>query len=179
MTSQSGIPDIAAAAREDPAAFGIIYRRYIERVYRYVYHQVYNAEDAEDLTAQVFMSAWESLPRYEERGLFTAWIFGIARNKVRAFRRNQRVDLPLEKINDQSTYKPDPFTQIEADESLTSLREIIAGLPGEQQELLSLRFGGGLTYRQIGAVVGKSEAAVKMQMSRLLDRMRAEWEDKA
>jgi hypothetical protein len=47
MTSQSGIPEIAAAARDDPAAFGIIYRRYVERVYRYVYHQVNNRDDAE------------------------------------------------------------------------------------------------------------------------------------
>jgi RNA polymerase sigma-70 factor (ECF subfamily) len=179
MTSQSGIPEIAAAARDDPAAFGIIYRRYVERVYRYVYHQVNNRDDAEDLTALVFVSAWESLPVYEERGFFTAWIFGIARNKVRAFYRKQRVDLPLDKINEPTTNKNDPFTQIETDETLKSLKEIIASLPGEEQELLSLRFGGRLTYRQIGAVSGKSESAVKMQMSRLLDRMRAEWEDKA
>jgi RNA polymerase sigma-70 factor (ECF subfamily) len=178
MTSQSSISEIAAAAQGDPAAFGIIYHRYIERIYRYVFHQVNNIEDAEDLSSQVFVSAWESLPKYEERGLFTAWIFGIARNKVRAFHRKQRVDLPLDQTHTQSADNPDPFTLIETDEALIALKEIITGLHPEQQELLSLRFGGGMTYRQIGAVLGKSESAVKMQMNRLLDRLQAEWEDR-
>jgi RNA polymerase sigma-70 factor (ECF subfamily) len=178
MPFQSSISEIAECARVDPAAFGIIYNRYIDRIYRYICTQVHNIHDAEDLTAQVFMSAWEALPNYEERGLFSAWIFGIARNKVRAFHRKQRGNLPLDQIHEQPTNNPDPFARIETNESLTDLMEIIANLTNEQQELLSLRFGGGLNYRQIGAVVGKSEAAIKMQLSRLLNRLRAEWEDR-
>lgn len=177
MTLQSCTPDLVAAAREDPAAFAMIYRCYVKGIYRYIFHRVNNAHDAEDLTAQVFVAAWESLPNYQERGFFTAWLFSIARHKVRDFQRKHKIDLPLESPQEKTTNNPDPLLQIEIEETLSHLKGMIAGLPSEQQELLRLRFAGGLTYRQIGALTGKSEAAIKMSISRLLDQLRAEWKE--
>jgi RNA polymerase sigma-70 factor (ECF subfamily) len=63
---------IVRAARSDPAAFAPLYRRYVTRVYRYIYSRVGNNADAEDLTAQVFLAALEGLQRYHEQGNFAA-----------------------------------------------------------------------------------------------------------
>ena len=177
MTLQSCTPELVAAARDDPAAFAAVYRCYVTRVYRFIFHQVNNTQDAEDLTAQVFISAWEALPNYKEKGFFTAWIFGIARNKVRNFHRNQHNALSLDQKPAGSEIRTDPDKYLESEETRKHLKHLIAGLPQEKQEILSLRFAGELTYRQIGAVVGKSEGAIKMEMGRLLDRLRDEWKD--
>ncbi len=74
--------DLLRGARQDPARFGEIYELYVKRVYRYLYSRAGNAQEAEDLTAQTFLAALESLDRFKEDGCFAAWLFGIARNKV-------------------------------------------------------------------------------------------------
>ena len=74
----------------DPAAFAELYRRYVRRVYRYLYSHVGEEAEAEDLTAQVFTAAWESRRRYQEQGAFAAWLFRIARNKIADYFRRER-----------------------------------------------------------------------------------------
>ena len=66
-------------ARRDPAAFGVLYERYVDRIYAYIYHRVGNMQEAEDLTARTFYRALDNLESYEDRGApFAAWLFRIA-----------------------------------------------------------------------------------------------------
>jgi hypothetical protein len=76
------IPRLVEAAKEDPVAFGRLYNLYVQPIYRYLYSQVGTVHDAEDLTSQTFMTAYESLTRYRERGFFSAWLFRIARSRL-------------------------------------------------------------------------------------------------
>ena len=78
------IPALVQAAREDPVAFGRLYRHFVQPIYRYLYSQVGTVHDAEDLTSQTFITAYESLPRYRERGYFSAWLFRIEDGMRRA-----------------------------------------------------------------------------------------------
>ncbi len=80
---------LAKAARTDRDAFDVLYRRYVDRVYRYCYVHAGNRPDAEDLAAQTFVAVLESLPRYGGRGPFAAWLFGIARRKCADYHRRQ------------------------------------------------------------------------------------------
>src|SRR5512141_1339148 len=75
-------PIIERALQGDQSALAQIYDAYAGRIYRYHYSRAGNAPDAEDLTAQTFLAVIESLPRYQDRGNFAAWIFQIARNKA-------------------------------------------------------------------------------------------------
>ncbi len=93
--------DLVLRARTDPEAFGLLYERYVDRIYAYVYHRVGNGQDAEDLTARTFHRALDNLHRYEDRGLpFAAWLFRIAHNLVANWHRDRsrRRFLSLDRI---------------------------------------------------------------------------------
>ena len=169
---------LVQASRRDPAAFAALYRRYVTPIYRYLYSRVGQAAVAEDLTAQVFVAALEGLAGYRERGHFAAWLFTIARRKAADHFRRQRPHLPLDEALDSPAKAESPLAGLVRQEALQRLATLVADLDEDQQELLRLRFAGGLSYGQIGAVVGRSEAAVKMAVHRLLRRLEAGWEER-
>ena len=73
---------IIKAARQDPKAFGELYRLYVEQVFRYLFSKIGNLHEAEDVTAQTFLAAFESFDKFRQDGHFASWLFGIARNKA-------------------------------------------------------------------------------------------------
>lgn len=162
---------LLAACRSNPAAFARVYRRYLNRVYRYLYWRVGEKETAEDLTSQVFLAALESLPRYRHQGNFAAWLFAIARRKAADHFRFQRGQASLEALQDTLPGEGDPLPRIIADEELERLGQAIASLGAAEQELLRLRFAAELSFDQIAALLKRRPAAVKMQLYRLLNRL--------
>src|SRR5216684_6449544 len=74
---------VSRATRRDSAAFGVLYESHLDRVYRYIYYRVGSTAEAEDLSEQVFLKAWEAIERYEPRGVpFIAWLYRLAHNLV-------------------------------------------------------------------------------------------------
>lgn len=168
---------LVRAARRDLAAFGTLYRRHVAPIYRYLYSRAGNAADAQDLTAQVFVEALQGLDRYRERGSFRAWLFTIAYYKAADHHRRQRPELPLDEARDTAAGGEGALARLVREEALQRLAGLVEKLDDDKQEMLRLRFAGGLTYREIGRVVGRSEAAVKMAVHRLLRHLEAEWEE--
>lgn len=177
--SQDEDPDasLVRAAQRDPRAFAALYRRYVTPIYRYVYNRVGDTASAEDVTAQVFADALEALPRYRERGRFAAWLFTIARRRCADHHRSAEAALALDEAMDSPTGDTGPLAEVIQAESLRHLNALLTRLSEEQREMLRLRYAVGLTYREIGTIVGRSEAAVKMAMHRLLRRLGAAWEE--
>lgn len=161
-------------ARQNPDAFGELYRRYLDPVYRYTYHRLGNAHDSEDLTSQVFMEVLEGLMnlRFRKGGCFLAWLFTIARRRTVDFYRQHSVD-PL---YDLPSSEPGLMAVIEKGEDVRRLGHLLRQLGEEQQELLRLRFTVGLSFADIAQVEGRSEAAVKMAIYRTLEHLRKQWE---
>ena len=168
---------LVRAARRDAAAFGTLYRRHVTPIYRYVYSRVGNAADAQDLTAQVFLEALQGLDRYHERGSFRAWLFTIAHHKAADHHRRKRPDVPLDEARDATEGVEGPLARLVREEALERLVDLVGRLDDDKQEMLMLRFAGGLPYREIGRVVGRREGAVKMAVHRLLRQLEAEWEE--
>lgn len=160
-------------AQRDPAAFAALYRRYVAPIYRYVYSRLGNRNDAEDLTSQVFTEALASLAHYREQGTFAAWLFTIAARRIVDHYRQTRPHLPLDAALDRPADGHSPLGQVIHNEKLAQLAGQISRLNEDKQELLRLRFAGGLTYGAIGHITGRSEAAVKMAMNRLLRQLQA------
>ena len=163
---------LARQARADPEAFAELYHRHLKSVYRYHLAHTGNVKDAEDLTSQTFMAALEGIHSYRGTGPYIAWLMGIAsRKRLRLFRRS-RPELPL----DAALQIPTPslptdtqaFRRLQVDQILNALRTISP----DRAEAMILCFFCELNFMEAGLVLGKSEAAVKMLISRGLQDLR-------
>jgi RNA polymerase sigma-70 factor (ECF subfamily) len=169
------IPRLVEAAMEDPAAFGRLYNHYVQPVYRYLYSRVGTVHDAEDLTSQTFMTAYESLPRYRERGYFSAWLFRIARSRLIDHLRSSRREVGLLAAEKEVAIQ-DALGQVIQDEELGRLHSLICELNEEEQDLIRLRYVADLSFAEMAGVFGKREDAVKKSVYRLLARLKSQLE---
>jgi RNA polymerase sigma-70 factor, ECF subfamily len=163
---------LARQARADAEAFAELYRRHVMRVYRYHMAHTGNVKDAEDLTSQTFMAALEGIRSFRGSGSFAAWIMGIASRKRALFFRGSRPEVPL----DAALHIPTPG--LPTDKAATQrlqmghVRHALRQLSPDRAEALILCYFGGLRATDAGRVLGKSEAAVKMLLSRGLRDLR-------
>ncbi len=158
-------------AGHEPDAFREIYGEYFPRLYTYFSYQTERAEDAEDLTSETFLQAVKSLPRFQYRGegSFGAWLFGIARNRLhRFYRRNGHSPAasPLEDLGDLEVGDPSPEAALLQKESAALIRRLIQRLPARRQEIVLLRFFGGLRNNEIAALLGLDEHTIAAHLYR-------------
>ena len=153
-------------------SFTVLFERYHAQIFRYFRAHQIGEEDAADLTQQVFAQSWAHQAGYQpERGTPAAWIFGIARNLSADFFRRSRPLVSWETLPVQFSAEATPEEIVLYRESLAFARSLIAALPTDEQELLTLRFAGQLTHAEIATLLGKSEAATKKRFARLLQRL--------
>jgi RNA polymerase sigma-70 factor (ECF subfamily) len=168
------------AAQQDVLAFERLYLRYQDRVFAYVRARTASAEDAADLTQQVFMQAFVALPRFRSRGApFAAWLFKIARNTANKYYRGRRDAVTWDLL--PVALHPFAAEGVEAaflqKETALWLKEVLETCSTGTREMLVLHFGSGLTISETAAVVGKSEAAVKKQIFRTVRALRETYDD--
>lgn len=175
--SQESIAELIKQTREDPAMFQHIYLQWVTPVYQYIFARTGNQQDAEDITSQVFMRAFQAFPRYEHRGLFSAWLFTIVRNQVNGVLRKKKViEVPLTAAR-HANAATDMLISVSQTDEINRLKKLIAELSDEDQELIRLRYIAELKFAEIGAVLGRSEAAVKKALYRLQERLKSLLED--
>jgi RNA polymerase sigma-70 factor (ECF subfamily) len=167
------------ASQGDLEAFGVLYGKYVERIFNYVYYRTGNVHDAEDLTARVFFRALHHIHTYTDRGVpFSAWLYRIAHNLVANWHRDRsrHQEIPL---SDAPTlhYKGEPpETALMQNQERESLLRLIRHLPPERQHLLILKFVEHMSNSEIGETMGRSEGAVKSLYHRTLLSLRDELE---
>jgi RNA polymerase sigma-70 factor, ECF subfamily len=164
------------AAKADPQGFARLYDRYAPNVYRYLLSRLGSVAEAQDVTSQTFLKAFEMFPRYRHANYFSAWLFAIARNQYVSHLRRSRhrsEDLP-ESLHDP---QEDLLQRVVRTERGEALRKLIRGLPEEEQETLRLRFVAELSFAEIAAILKRREDAVKKTVYRLLARLKSQMED--
>ena len=169
------IPSLIAAAVKDPAAFGKLYDHYVRPIYRYAYSRMGSAHEAEDITSQTFMAAYESLPRYRERGHFSSWLFRIARSKMMDHFRRSRREVGLQAA-ERLAAGEDTLGSFIREEELGRLHALIRESSEEEQDLIRLRYVADLSFAEIAELLGKREDAVKKSLYRLLARLKSQME---
>lgn len=171
--------ELALAARTDPEAFGLLYRRHRLSVYRYLRSRTPSDDDAIELTAITFERALVAMPRYRPRGGgVVAWLLRIARNAaIDAGRRTSVIPLDTDVVDRRTGASPEAL--VVANEERRALAEALATLPEPQREAVILRYAAGLRARQIGEVLGKSDAATQKLLSRALASIREHYRDHA
>jgi RNA polymerase sigma-70 factor (ECF subfamily) len=170
---------ISGAAGGDRESFGLLYDRYVERIYNYIFYRTGNHHDAEDLTARVFARAMKHITNYQDRGVpFSAWLYRIAHNLVANWHRDnsRRQELPLEDGFGLSGETEMPEARLMRTEEQRAVLQVIRRLPEDRQQLLILKFVEHLSNAEIGKIMGRTEGAVKSLYHRTLLSLRDEVE---
>lgn len=174
MTEDDATPPeealVRRAASGDAEAFGDLYARHLDDIYRYVFYKVGDEKRAEDLTEQVFLSAWEAIADYEHRGYpFSAWLYRIAHNAVVDHYRTTKDERPLDTVAfalaDESLGPEDVLVK---KGEVARLLKALAELSDEKQHLIILRFVEGLSHGEVARILDKSEVACRVMQHRAL-----------
>jgi RNA polymerase sigma-70 factor (ECF subfamily) len=168
---------VAYASQGDNEAFGMLYERYVGRIYSYIYYRTGNQFDAEDITSRVFYRAMRHIVNYQDRGLpFSAWLYRIAHNLVANWHRDnsRKKEIPLDDSFNVKYIGDHPETALLKNEEQENLLQLIRRLPPERQQLIILKFVEHLPNAEIGNIMGRTEGAIKSLYHRTLLALRHE-----
>ena len=179
--AHAGSPDhpdvialVARAVNRDQAAFGALYERFVLQIYRYLYYRTGDRSVAEDLTEEVFFKAWRAIESFRWQGRpFLAWLYGLAHNtNIDGLPRGRPPRSFPNEAPDLATADPAPAAPFERTVDQDVLRDAISRLRSDQQQVIMLRFGGGLDTADMAALIGEDENAVRVLQMRALRRLR-------
>ncbi|MBI5220809.1 MAG: sigma-70 family RNA polymerase sigma factor [Candidatus Liptonbacteria bacterium] len=165
---------IQAATEGESSAFGELYDHYQPKIYRFVLVKVSRREDAEDLTHQVFLNAWQNIATYRSRGFpFSSWLYRIARNVVVDHYRAKKPEFSVEDLDPEGVAGMENH-ESQAEHSLgwEKVMSALRQLPAQYQEVILLRFVEELSVRETAAAIKKSEGATKVLQHRAIQHLR-------
>ncbi len=168
---------IARAQNGDGEAFGRLYDQYAPALYRFIAVKVSTKQEAEDLMHEVFLSAWQKLPTFEEQGFpFGSWLYKIARNRTIDYYRTKKVAASIDDEEGGFDQLPDHNVKIEAavDQQfdIDAIKGALNQLNPEQREVIELRFMAELSPVEIAGIVGKKEGTVRIIQFRALKKLK-------
>ena len=166
----------AVVRRGSRDAADALVRRHYDEVYRYCARQLHDADGARDLTQDVFIAALRALPRFDaRRASFRTWLFHIATNRLTDYWRMRRPPtVPVESVELEDFAAARPV--LDETGLLARLDRTLATGDARVAEVVRLRIFGEMGFREIATETGQSEAAVKSQYHRFMQRFRAELE---
>ncbi|MDP3947774.1 MAG: sigma-70 family RNA polymerase sigma factor [bacterium] len=175
----------------ESSAFGLLYDEYQPRIYRFILVKVSHREEAEDLTHQVFLKAWQNIGNFRFRGIpFSGWLYQIARNQVIDHYRTKRTHVSLDVLLDgdhrlergTASGKGAHADEISSDGrldialestlSMEQIRKVMAQLTDDQQDVLLMRFVDDLSIRDVAKALVKSDGAVKLLQHRAIEKLK-------
>ena len=166
---------ITRAKGGEAEAFGSLYDYYMPRIYRFILIKVSYREEAEDLTHQTFLKAWERIDQFTFQGYpFSSWLYRIARNTVIDHHRKVKpvqIDIdyvPQELLASEKSPEDEMESRMEWEKLLSAIGE----LKDVEQDVLIMRFVDDMTHKEIASIVKKSEGAVKVVQHRALKKLK-------
>ena len=164
---------ISRAQSGDREAFGELYRRYLDPIYRYVRSRVKDEQLAEDVTETVFVRSYEGLTRYKERGWpFSSFLYQVARNLLADHFRQARNETPLDEADFAGDGEEGPDEKLIREERLRTVEKGIRELHRDYQEVIRLRVILGLPTSIVATWMGRSEGATRVLLTRALKALR-------
>ena len=180
VTNIETVPDlpddvlVSRASSGNRPAFGLLYDRYLNEIYRYIAYQVQDTFEAEDLTETTFLKAFEKLSTMgdkDEIRNFRAWLYRIAHNSVIDHRRVKKPLVSLDAIFGQKGESPEPEAEYEENEERTKLAQAISKLKPDYQQVILCRFINELSHAETAEIMGSNENHVRVLQYRALKKL--------
>jgi RNA polymerase sigma-70 factor (ECF subfamily) len=171
------------AACGDNQAFGLIYEKYLDQIYRYVFYRVKEKMVAEDLTEEIFLKVWKSIGTFSGKGhSLSTWLYRIAHNHTMDFFRAKRNWLvSTEKVSTCSEIistigDPEQIAQNKLMQE--EIMELVSTLPDQQKEIIILKFIEGLNNYEIEQITGRSQGSIRITQMRALSALQHKLKEK-
>lgn len=164
---------VVERAKRDPQAFGLLYDKYFNRIFGFIYRQTDDEDITADLTSQTFLNALNHLKHFEFRGVpVAAWLYRIAGNEVNKYYRKKKKSKIFTVDEEKMIQLIDAPDDKVDDELIQRLIEYLKELPTEMLEVLQLRFFEDRDFKEIAFILNITESGAKMRTYRALDRLR-------
>ena len=162
---------IAKVLKCDRQAYAMLVDEYKSPIYNLAYRMTANVEDADDLTQETFIRAYQYLWRYDPRKKFFTWLYTLAFNLIKNHLRKNKKEKLSEKLNASSLTdsNPSPEEKMIGDQEISSYLLL---LEDELRALLIMKYQQELSLEEIAVITGKSLSAVKMRIYRGLERLK-------
>ncbi len=183
ITTEIGKEDqeLLLLVKKDRNAFGIIYEKYFEPIYLFIYKRVQDEAIAGDICQEAMLKAMFNIQKYENRGApFSAWLYRIASNEVNLYFRKSKKNITVEiqEKDVQVIMEEISLQGIEDPNAQLKLVQALNKLTAEQTEIIDLRFFMGYSFKEIAEFYTITEANAKMRLYRILDRIKKGWDTK-
>ncbi len=175
----SNLPDdelVRRTLRGESDAYDVLIKRHTSAVYRIVRRMCADRAEAEAITQEAFLRAWESLPRSEHERPFRPWVIQIAvnaaRDELKGLRSVDFADLPEGEVAEIAENKLDPEEQLEQSEVLALLVSAVQELPARYRMIIALRYEAEMTYEQVARALDLPLNTVRTHLRRAKYRLR-------
>ena len=164
--------------KRDPEAYGLLYDLYVKKIYRFVYFKISSREEAEDLTSEVFLKAWNYLVENSEQEIrsFASFIYRIARNLVVDFyreRARRSSESPLEAVIETVVAVSEGDEQrLAIGGEIDEIMKVLKKMKSEYQEAVLLHYIEELSAGEVARILGKSQISVRVTLHRALKKLK-------
>lgn len=168
-------------AKKDKNAFALIYEKYFERIYLFIYKRVQDEAIAGDICQEAMLKAMFNIQKYENRGApFSAWLYRIASNEVNLFFRKSKkmISVEIQEKDLKAIMEEVSLQEKDTVDEQEKLIDVLNSLEPEHAEIIDLRFFMRYSFKEIAEFYSISEANAKMRVYRILDRLKKGWKDK-
>lgn len=163
---------ISLAKSGNHEAFTQLYDQFFLKIYRFIFFRVSHKEVAEDLTEDVFIKVFKSLPKLEQQQSFESWLYQIARNRVIDYYRSKRLTVPLDEVENTLEYETNVVDTIDLEVQQKVFLKALKELPPDQQAVIKMKFLEELDNEVIADAMGKSEGAIRVIQHRAIIKLK-------
>lgn len=172
--------EIIQLAKKQQEYFGLLYEKYFEQIFRFVFKRLSGDEEtAGDLTQQTFIKAMANMDKYTDKGLpFSSWLYRIAQNEVSMHFRSAKKTITVSVEQTAVLGLLDEVTTVHhmSMDEQEKLVKLLNELDPEQSDLIELRYFQGVNFKEISEIYNITEANAKMRVYRILDKLKSKWE---
>jgi RNA polymerase sigma-70 factor (ECF subfamily) len=163
---------VKKAASGDEIAFGEIYDRYFEKIYRFVYFRVSHEQTAEDLAAEVFIKAWKNISSIQSDEAFNGWIYQIARNQVVDHYRTRKITVDIELLANVLEFEDRMIHRANLSFDQKRFLSALPKLSEDQQLIIRLKFIEDLPNEEIAEIMEKPEGTIRVIQHRAIKQLK-------